>query len=79
MASKLEEIYPLKLRTVHEKIAHRKLNPDVIRQKEAEVLELFGFSIVGNTLYDPIALCLQLVNQGNKNTNLDVRLSIKQF
>jgi len=33
MASKLEEIYPLKLRTVHEKIAHRKLSIDTVRQK----------------------------------------------
>jgi len=28
MASKDEEIYPLRLSVVHEKIAHKKLNPE---------------------------------------------------
>lgn len=62
MASKLEEVYPLKLKTVYEKIAHRKLNADVIRQKESEFLEAFNFNVVGATLYDAITVCLYIVD-----------------
>ena len=34
VAAKYEEIYPLKLSIVHEKIAHKKLTTETIRKKE---------------------------------------------
>lgn len=34
IACKYEEIYPLKLRVIHEKIAHRKLSKEEIIKKE---------------------------------------------
>lgn len=79
MASKLEEVYPLKVRTVHEKIAHRKLSADTIRQKEAEFLEAFNFNVVGATLYDAIAICLHIVNQRTNQCKVGLRLPTKAF
>jgi len=38
MASKYEEIYPLRLSVVHEKIAHKKLSLEAIKKKESEIL-----------------------------------------
>jgi hypothetical protein len=38
IACKYEEIYPMKLQVVHEKIAHKKLNPELIKKKESEIL-----------------------------------------
>lgn len=35
IACKFEEIYPVKLQVVHEKIAHKKLSKDDIREKES--------------------------------------------
>jgi hypothetical protein len=35
IASKFEEIYPVKLQIVHEKIAHKKLSKEEIREKES--------------------------------------------
>jgi len=37
IACKYEEIYPVKLQIVHEKIAHKKLSKEEIRAKEAEI------------------------------------------
>jgi len=38
IACKYEEIYPMKLSIVHEKIAHRKLSADIIKKKESDIL-----------------------------------------
>lgn len=40
MASKFEEIYPLKLNVVYEKIAHRKITKDDIKSKEDDIMYL---------------------------------------
>lgn len=38
IAGKYEEIYPFKLSIVYEKIAHRKLSPEIIKKKESDIL-----------------------------------------
>lgn len=38
IASKYEEIYPIKLSVVYEKIGHRKLSKDEIKAKEADIV-----------------------------------------
>lgn len=43
MASKFEDIYPLRLRIVHEKIAHKKLSTQEIKAKETEICEKLNF------------------------------------
>ena len=47
IATKFEEVHPLKLRTVHEKIGHRKLSTESILAKESEILEALGFALAG--------------------------------
>ena len=38
IATKYEEIYPLRLKTLHEKIAHSKLSLQAIKEKETHIL-----------------------------------------
>lgn len=50
LACKYEEIYPMKLKVLHEKIAHKKLSLDQIKNKEKEILEALDYNI-NNTNY----------------------------
>jgi hypothetical protein len=43
MASKFEDIYPLRLKIVHEKIAHKKLSMQEIKEKETHICEKLDF------------------------------------
>ena len=43
MASKYEEIYPLRLKTLETKIAHNKLSANEIRAKETEIISVINF------------------------------------
>ena len=52
VASKFEDIYPLKMRTVHEKIAHSKLEPSRIRALELDILRVIGYKIHAPTVLD---------------------------
>lgn len=45
IANKYEEIYPLKLKTIYEKIAHKKLAIDQIKNKELEILEAVKYDL----------------------------------
>ena len=52
VASKFEDIYPLKMKTVHEKIAHKAISAKEILAKESEFLRLFNFQIDFVTHFD---------------------------
>lgn len=43
MASKYEDVYPLLMKTVFNKIGHTKISVDSIRAKEMEILRTIGF------------------------------------
>ncbi|CAD8141600.1 unnamed protein product [Paramecium pentaurelia] len=58
IAAKYEEIHPMKLSVVYEKIAHKKLSTDQIKKKESDILQTIGFDLVGGTLYDMYNLIL---------------------
>ncbi|CAD8144489.1 unnamed protein product [Paramecium octaurelia] len=58
IAAKYEEIHPMKLSVVHEKIAHKKLSTDQIKKKESDMLQTIGFDLGGGTLYDMYNLIL---------------------
>ncbi|CAD8053234.1 unnamed protein product [Paramecium sonneborni] len=58
IAAKYEEIHPMKLSVVYEKIAHKKLSTDQIKKKESEILQTIGFDLVGGTLFDMYSLIL---------------------
>lgn len=47
IATKFEEVHPLKLKTVFEKIGHRKLSTETILRKESEILEALDFGLTG--------------------------------
>jgi len=52
MASKYEEIYPLRLSVVYEKIAHKKISPEQIKQKEMEVFSTLEYKMTNVTPYE---------------------------
>lgn len=45
MASKYEDIYPLLMKTVFNKIGHKKISVDAIRTKELEILRALSFKV----------------------------------
>lgn len=45
MASKYEDVYPLLMKTVFNKIGHKKIPVDAIRAKELDILRAIGFKI----------------------------------
>ena len=62
MASKYEEIYPLRLSVVHEKIAHRKIHPDQIKKKEMEIFMTLDYKMTNCTPYEFIMNTLYQLN-----------------
>ena len=52
VASKFEDIYPLKMKTVYEKIAHQKLEISKIKNLELELLEVINYKIHAPTCLD---------------------------
>jgi len=62
MASKYEEIYPLRLSVVHEKIAHKKIHPDQIKKKEMEIFMTLGYKMTNCTPYEFIMNALYQLN-----------------
>lgn len=59
IASKYQDIYPLRLRIIHEKIAHRKLSCEEIKNKEEEITKLLNYSIGIPTMWDFINLFVE--------------------
>jgi len=45
LASKFEDIYPLKMKTVHEKIAHKKLDIQTIKELELDIMKSIDYKI----------------------------------
>lgn len=60
MIIKLEEIIPLRLQTVYEKIGHKKLSMDTLKKKEEEIFSCLGFNIILPTVYDIMTVAIQL-------------------
>lgn len=52
VASKYEDIYPLKMKTVYEKIGHQKLDISVIKSLELEILKTLDYKIHAPTVLD---------------------------
>jgi hypothetical protein len=52
IASKFEDIYPLKMKTVFEKIAHKKLEISRIKELELDILSLISYKIHAPTVLD---------------------------
>ena len=52
IASKYEDIYPLKMKMVYEKIAHKKLAIEDIKSLELEILQMIEYKIHSPTVLD---------------------------
>jgi hypothetical protein len=52
LASKFEDIYPLKMKTVHEKIAHKKLDIQSIKTLELDIMKSIDYKIHSPTVLD---------------------------
>jgi hypothetical protein len=61
VASKYEDIYPLKMKMVFEKIAHKKLSIDKIKSLEMEILKVISYRIPAPTSLDFLKVYLKKV------------------
>lgn len=52
IASKFEDIYPLKMKTIYEKIAHQKLEIERIKKLELEIMKAIDYKIHAPTVLD---------------------------
>ena len=59
IASKLEEIYPIKIKTVFDKIAHQKIAIQEIKEMEFQILRVCDFATSNPTVFE---FCLILTN-----------------
>lgn len=59
IASKFEDIYPLKMKTMHEKIAHKKLQISEIKKLELTVLRTIDYKIHAPTILDFLKVYLK--------------------
>jgi len=62
IASKFEEIYPIRLSVLHEKIGHKKISTEEIMNKEGEMLKVLGFNLVFAPAYDFMTNVLTQLN-----------------
>lgn len=72
IASKYEDIQPLKMKMVYEKIAHKKLAVERIKQMELDILQVIHYRIPAPTILDFLKVYLkQILNIGHQgNTSL---------
>ena len=61
IASKHDDLYPLKLKVVHEKIAHKKLSMDKIKNMELEILRTINYRIASPSILDFLKIYLKEV------------------
>lgn len=59
IASKYEDIYPLKMKMVFEKIAHKKLPIERIKTLELEILKTINYKIAMPTALDFLKVYLK--------------------
>lgn len=52
VASKFEDIYPLKMKTVYEKIAHQKIEIATIKSLELDMMKVIQYKIHAPTVLD---------------------------
>jgi len=75
IASKYEDVYPLKMKMVYEKIAHKKLSIDKIKTLELDILKVIKYKIPAPTVLDFLKVYLKEVlgigHQGNTSLKKD--------
>lgn len=58
IAAKYEEVFPLRMSVVYEKIAHKKLTEVSIRRKEREILNALNFELTGVNPFEFLSILL---------------------
>ncbi|KAL4469497.1 hypothetical protein ABPG74_004750 [Tetrahymena malaccensis] len=66
IASKYEEIYPLRLQIIEERISHNKLSQEQVKQTEAEILNTLDFNLLGTSPYEIAMQTLTLIGLQDK-------------
>ncbi|KAL4488076.1 hypothetical protein ABPG72_009414 [Tetrahymena utriculariae] len=66
IASKYEEIYPLRLQIIEERISHNKLSQEQIKSTEAEILNVLDFNLLGASPYEIAMQTLTLIGLQDK-------------
>jgi Flp pilus assembly CpaF family ATPase len=61
ISSKYEDIYPLKMKMVFEKIAHKKLSIEKIKAQEMDLLKAINYRIPAPTSYEFLKIYLKRV------------------
>ena len=61
IASKYEDIYPLKMKMVYEKIAHKKLSIERIKGLEMDILRVIKYKIPAPTSLDFLKVYLKQI------------------
>ena len=79
IASKYEDIYPLKMKMVYEKIAHKKLPIEKIKNLEMDILKSINYRIPAPTSIDFLKTYLKdLLNIGSVGKALPLSKSDKK-
>jgi hypothetical protein len=66
IASKYEEIYPITLKVVYEKLGNKIYSVKEIKNKEIEILETLNFTIAGSTILDILNMLLEKILKETK-------------
>lgn len=80
IASKFEDIYPLKMKTVYEKIAHKKLEIEKIKDLELDIMKSINYKIHAPTVLDFLkvymvnALGIEILNKTDTKKKEDQAL-----
>lgn len=61
IASKFEDLEPLKMKMVYDKISHRKLSIESIKKSELEVMKAIRYRIAAPTSFDFLRIYLRSV------------------
>ena len=80
MASKFVDIYPLRIKTVYEKISHKKLSIAEIIEKEAEISQVLGYSLGIPNSWDIINAFIQEIFYTNTNNfQITNKVLVKEY
>lgn len=60
IASKMEEVYPLKIRTIYEKIAHKKLPMEELIDTESKIMKALDYKLNTWSFFDLVMLKISL-------------------
>ena len=72
VATKMEEVYPLKIKTIFDKIAHKKIPISDLVAMEKKIVEALNFCLTSSTFFDlaMTRIAKQLYNRGEYSTDL---------